>query len=317
MRLPMDDCVRERGEDAMKNKAVLIVNPSSGKEQAKANEEEAVKELKKVYEEVEVKETKGAGDAEGFAKEASLEEVSLVVSMGGDGTVHEVVNGLSDHKVRPALGIIPLGTVNDLARALKIPLDPEEAVKVLSGGIKRSIDVAKAGDRYFASGFALGRVPESIHQVTPDEKSKLGPLAYLLAGLKKLMEKEKIQLKIDSREEVFQGELTAVVGSLSGSLGGFEGIFPEATLEDGKLHVLLIEDLSLLDTAKILPDFLKGDVASSDHLTYFSTRKMKVAPLGEEHYESDLDGEKGPKVPFTVEVLEGHLKVLVPDVEKS
>lgn len=120
MRLPMDDCVRERGEDAMKNKAVLIVNPSSGKEQAKANEEEAVKELKKVYEEVEVKETKGAGDAEGFAKEASLEEVSLVVSMGGDGTVHEVVNGLSDHKVRPALGIIPLGTVNDLARALKI-----------------------------------------------------------------------------------------------------------------------------------------------------------------------------------------------------
>lgn len=79
----------------MKNKVVLIVNPSSGKEQAKAYEEEAVKELKKVYEEVEVKETKGAGDAAGFAKEASEEGVSLVVSMGGDGTVHEVVNGLS------------------------------------------------------------------------------------------------------------------------------------------------------------------------------------------------------------------------------
>ena len=301
----------------MKRKAVLIVNPSSGKEQARAYTEEAVKELQKVYEEVEVKETKGPGDATDFAKEASEEEVSLVVSMGGDGTVHEVVNGLSENEVRPALGIIPLGTVNDLARALGIPLQPEEAIEVLTKGKMRPIDIAKAGDRYFTSGFALGRVPESIHQVTSDEKSKLGPLAYLLAGLKQLMEKEKIQLKIDSKEQVFHGELMAVVGSLSGSLGGFEGIFPEATLEDGKLHVILIEDLSLLDTTKILPDFLKGDVASSDHLTYFSTRKMKVAPLGEEHYESDLDGEKGPKVPFTVEVLEGHLKVLVPDVEKS
>lgn len=117
------------------------------------------------------------------------------------------------------------------------------------------------------------------------------------------MEKEKIQLKIESKEQASQGETMAVVGSLSGSLAGFEGIFFEATLEDGKLHVFLIEDLSLLDTGEILLDFLKGDVASSDHLTYFATRKMKVTPLGEEHYESDLYGEKGPRVPFTLVVL--------------
>lgn len=298
-------------------KAVLIVNPSAGKELAKDHQEEAVKELQKVYEEVEVKETKGAGDATAFAEKAVEEGASLVVSMGGDGTVHETVNGLSKGKVRPALGIIPLGTVNDLARALGIPLEPEEAIKVLSGNHVKEVDIAKVDGRYFASGFALGRIPESIHQVTPDEKSKLGPLAYLLAGLKKLMKQEKIHLKVTCEEEVFQGELTAIVGSLSGSIGGFQSIFPEADLGDGKLHVLLVEDLSLLDTAKILPGFLKGDVASSDHLTYFSTRKMTVTPLKEEHYESDLDGEKGPKVPFTVEVLQRHLKVLAPEEKKS
>lgn len=299
----------------MKEKAVLIVNPSSGKEKAKEYQEKAVEELKKGYAFVEVKETKGEGDATDFAKKAAKDGAALVVSMGGDGTVHEVVNGLCDSDKRPVLGIIPLGTVNDLARALDIPLDPDEAVKVLSESTKQVIDIGKAGDRYFASGIALGKVPESIHQVTPEEKSNLGPLAYFLAGMKKLMENEKIQVKIESREQVYEGALTAVVGSLSGSLGGFEGIFPKASIEDGLLHVLLLEDLSLIDTAKLLPDFLKGDVASSDYLTYFSTRKLTVTPLYKEHYESDLDGEKGPQVPFTVEVLKGHLEVLVPKVK--
>lgn len=296
----------------MDKKALVIVNPSSGKEKAKEYEETALIILQRLYDSVEVKETRKEGDAMDFASSAKQEKASLVVAMGGDGTVHEVVNGLSGDGVKPMLGIIPLGTVNDLARALGIPLDPEEAIRSLETAEAVSIDIGKVGERYFASGMALGKIPESIHEVTPEEKSKLGPLAYLLAGFKKLVEHEKIHLKIESKEEVFQGELTALVGSLSGSLGGFQNLIPHAELSDGLLHVLLVEDLGFLDSLKLLPEVLAGEVLSSDHLTYFATRKLKVTPLRGQRYESDLDGEKGPTVPFTVEVLRGHLKVLAP-----
>lgn len=110
-------------------KAVLIVNPSSGGEKAKEFETLAEEKLKQLFDEVVVKQTEKGGDAEQFAREAAESHFDSVFVMGGDGTVNEGISGLAEQAYRPKFGFFPLGTVNDLARALNLPMDPEEAIQ--------------------------------------------------------------------------------------------------------------------------------------------------------------------------------------------
>lgn len=105
--------------------ALLIVNPASGGEKAKAYETKMQQKLSDHFDKVTVKHTKEAGDAKAFAREATDDGYHSVFAMGGDGTVNEAINGISGQSYRPRFGFLPLGTVNDLARALDIPLDPE------------------------------------------------------------------------------------------------------------------------------------------------------------------------------------------------
>jgi len=294
------------------NKALVIINPSSGKEKAVKYKDHIVEVLGKRYEKVEVKETKGAGDAKRFADSAANDGVELIVAVGGDGTVNEAVNGIAPHEKRPKFGIIPMGTVNDLARVLRIPLDPEDAIEVLKEEHLQAIDLGKASDTYFTNALALGEIPESIHEVSAEEKSKLGTIAYLLAGAKKFFENDKIQVKVTSKEKEFEGELSAVVMSLTGQLAGIEDIFPEAKLADGKIHILLVHDLDFAKTTKMVPELLSKKITESENMTYITTDKVTLESLSGKAYVSDVDGEKGPKLPFTVEVLKAHLEVLVP-----
>lgn len=294
-------------------KALVIVNPSSGKEKAGEYTDHIVEVLKKRYEEVEVKKTEKAGDAKRFADDATKEGVELIVAVGGDGTVNEAVNGIAPHEKRPKFAIIPMGTVNDLARVLQIPLDPNDAIEILNEEHLQTIDLGKAKDIYFTNAFSVGEIPESIHEVTAEEKSKLGTFAYLWAGTKKLFENKKIQVKVTTDEKEFEGELSAIVMSLTGQLGGIEKIFPEAQLDDGKIHILLVHKLDFLETTKMLPELLGNRITESENVTYIITDKVTLEGIHGKTYFSDVDGEKGPELPLTVEVLKAHLNVLVPE----
>lgn len=296
-------------------KALVIVNPSSGKEKAEEYTDHIVEVLKKRYEEVEVKKTEKAGDAKRFADSATNEGVELIVAVGGDGTVNEAVNGIAPHEKRPKFAIIPMGTVNDLARVLQIPLDPNDAIEILNEEHFQTVDLGKASDRYFTNAFSVGEIPESIHEVSAEEKSKLGTLAYLWAGAKKFFENQKIKVKVTTAEKEFEGELSAIVMSLTGQLGGIEKIFPEAKLDDGKIHILLVHELDLLETTKMLPELLGNRITESENVTYITTDKVSIEGLDDKTYFSDVDGEKGPKLPLTVEVLKAHLDILVPEKE--
>lgn len=297
----------------MEKNALVILNPSAGKEKAEGFADEILELLKTRFETVEVRKTEKAGDAKRFASDAARDGYDLVVAMGGDGTVNEAVNGLSVHEKRPRFGIIPMGTVNDLARALGIPVDPEEAISVLEGKHRVFIDIGKANERYFSNAFAVGRIPESVHEVTAEEKSRLGPLAYVLAVAKKLMEKEKIHVKVSFDEDSWEGELAAILIGLTGSFGGIQDVLPEAGLGDGRLHVILVRDLTVMETLKLVPGIFTGKLTESENIAYLVTDRIHIEAQGCEEYVSDVDGEKGPKLPITVELLKRHIEVLVPE----
>ncbi|WP_191560148.1 diacylglycerol/lipid kinase family protein [Metabacillus idriensis] len=290
--------------------AMLIVNPSSGKEKGIEYTDYALDTMRKMGYETELRETKGAGDAMHFAREACDRKLDFVAAMGGDGTINEAINGMAEQEHRPLFGLIPLGTVNDFARALNIPLDPEEAIAILEHQHSRRIDVGKINDRYFINIVAVGALAEASFSTPVEQKTKLGPLAYILEGLKKMKEKQPFELRVQSDEGVWEGEALLMLVALTNSVGGFETIAPEAEVNDGKLHVMIIKDIALPQFLLLLPKIMTGDLGKSEHVEYLKVPYLEASST----YKmiANIDGDEGNKLPIKAENLNRHLEIYVP-----
>ncbi|MGM0214277.1 diacylglycerol/lipid kinase family protein [Enterococcus sp. AZ109] len=292
----------------MKN-VLLIINPSSGGEKAKEYEHLAKEKLESLFDNVEVKRTAKAGDAEEFAKSAAQENYHSVFTMGGDGTVNEVINGLAGEQKRPNFGFFPLGTVNDLARALNISLDPKEAINSLDSTKQRPMDIGKINDRYFSNVVAIGAIPEGINQVDTEEKTKFGKLAYFISGAKQLSANKSYQfnLTIDGEEQTIKSS-TLLIG-LTNSIGGFDSLLPNAKIDDGKLHFLFLKDQNFLDTVKTVPDLLKGIKEPTKNVAYLTVKTLKIEVLNQVELATNVDGDPGAELPVEIRVLPAHLTV--------
>ena len=291
-------------------KAMIIANPTSGKEQAEDYIRKTEEVITNLFDTVEVRKTEKAGDAAEFALMACEGKFDSVYCLGGDGTVNEVVNGLAGQVHRPRLGIVPLGTVNDFARALDIPLDPFKAIDIFGTPSVHAVDIGKINKDYFANVLAVGEVAEATFQVSIEQKTKLGSLAYFLEGIKAFLRKEPLQLTVQHDEGLWKGEAFLLIAALTNSVGGFESLAPDAAVNDGKFHVFIVKDLSITKTALMLPKLISGDLKESSEVDYFRTRTLSVSAEGE--HAVNIDGEEGKTLPFEALVLPAHLHVYVP-----
>jgi diacylglycerol kinase (ATP) len=135
-------------------------------------------------------ETQTAGEATAVAEEALRAGAEMIVAAGGDGAINAVVNGLAADFAGTTLGIIPLGTGNDLARTLALPLEPLEALALLIGGTARPIDVIQldcANRMIYGLNMAIGGFTGQMNEMMTEElKATWGPLAYLMGAVKTL-----------------------------------------------------------------------------------------------------------------------------------
>ncbi|MCA0972593.1 diacylglycerol kinase family lipid kinase [Halobacillus litoralis] len=290
-------------------KAMLIVNPSSGKEEALDYVEEITSILNDKGYEVEVAQTEKELDATAFCQRACRDEFDLVVSMGGDGTLNETINGMVDQDHRPLLGIVPLGTVNDFARALQIPLKTEKAIEVLGTDERKSVDIGQFNDRYFVNIFAVGAVAEATYEVTPEQKTKFGAFAYVMEGFKTITEQRSYPLRIEHDNGVWEGDSFLFLAALTNSTAGFEKLSPEAEVNDGVMHGYIIKNVSLVRTATILTAILRGQLKEEGDVEYFTSSKIRVT--SPEKMMTNVDGEEGDPLPVTAKVLPSHIEVLV------
>lgn len=298
----------------MKKSALVIINPSSGKEQATEFEEQIRETIQNTYSEITVKYTEGEGDATRFAKEAAENNYDFVVSLGGDGTVNETVNGLAPFNNPPKLGIIPMGTVNDLARSLNIPMKPIDAIKLLISGTETKIDIGMAnGDIYFTNILGIGSAAKAIHEVDSAEKSTIGPIAYLKAIAKEIMDDNPFPVKFEMEEDTWEGDVSVVLISLIDSLGGIKQIVNEVEKGDGNFHIFAVKDLNLTELMKMTPSIVMGKMKDSENVQYFKTRQVNITTSAGETQESDIDGEQGPNLPLDLKVLKQHITVIASD----
>jgi diacylglycerol kinase (ATP) len=292
----------------MKN-AMLIVNPSSGKEDALNHVEKIENILSDKGYKVNVAQTEKELDATKYCQNACKGEFDLIVSLGGDGTLHETINGMVDQKHRPLLGIIPLGTVNDFARALDIPLNAEKAVEVLRSDRSKEVDIGRFNDQYFVNIVAAGALAEATYEVTPEQKTKFGPLAYIMEGMKTISRNSSYPLRIEYDGKVWEGHSFLFLAALTNSAGGFEKLSPEAKVNDGKIHCYVVPHVNMIRLASIVSAILRGELKNEKDVEYFKADHIKLS--SEEKLVTNVDGEEGDSLPVELSVLPSHISVVV------
>lgn len=293
-------------------RAMVIINPSSGKEQAQQYVEKVEQLLRdEAGYDVVINETAKELDATKYCASACADCFDLVISIGGDGTLHETINGLLDQQHRPQLGVIPLGTVNDFARALNIPLNTDEAIRTLLSSNRRKVDMARLNDQLFANVVAAGSMAESLSSVTSEDKSKLGAFAYFREGFRELIGGSASPLVIEYDGHTWSGESPLFIATLTNSVGGFEKIAPDAEVDDGLLHGFIIHNLNLFNTLAVGTSLLLGHLKDHQDVTYFTARQITVSST--EPVRTNVDGEEGPTLPINMHILPAHVEVIVPE----
>jgi YegS/Rv2252/BmrU family lipid kinase len=267
-----------------------------------------------------LKATSAPGDARRLAAEAVGDGYNLIAAAGGDGTVNEVLNGIGDAPdgfERARLGVLPLGTINVFAHELKIPLRLERAWEVLRRGNETKIDLprvefsanGKNERRYFTQLAGAGFDARAIELVDWQHKKKVGPLAYVVAGLKALREtKTKITAREDTRPtgQSFTGELV-LVGNGKFYGGPFE-TFPAADLRDGMLDVCVLPRVNWLALLRCAPGFVARQRLPEKLVRRFRAAEFELS--GDATASFELDGELAGNLPVKFSVERGRLRVV-------
>lgn len=291
-----------------RKRARLIYNPTSGREEMRRRLPDILQKLEQGGIETSCHATTGEGDATLAAAEAAECDYDLIIAAGGDGTLCEVINGLAGKENRPPLGIIPVGTTNDFARAMGIPKHWEYACELIIQQYTREIDVGKANNKYFINIAGGGSLTELSYDVPSKLKTMIGQLAYYMKGLEKMTSLRPTELLIEAADVgTFHGEYMMFLICNSNSVGGFERLAPDSKLDDGLLDVLLISKCNLAEFIKLVTLALRGEHLSDPHVKHLRTSELRVTTP--DYVQLNLDGEYGGVLPCTFSVLPRHLRI--------
>ena len=285
-------------------KIMLIINPTSGGEKALDYKDKLENKAKKYFEQVDTRITQKAQDATNFAEEASRERYDAVLVFGGDGTVNEVISGIAEKDYIPKLAIIPGGTGNLITKLLEINQDIDGAIDELDYNSTNKIDIGKSNGHYFGYIFSIGSLPEAIHNVGIEDKTKFGMLAYAVNTVKSVVTDQAFNITVETENGNYIGPASHVLVLLTNYFAD-KKIFDED--KDGYANILILKDASILTKLSVIPDLLKGDVVVNDNIEYIKARHIKISSDSE--LETDVDGDKSDDLPVEIKVLGQHIEV--------
>jgi diacylglycerol kinase (ATP) len=291
-------------------RALVIFNPNAGQA---AEFENAIEEARQVWQaggwQVDLQPTSGPGDGTRLAREAAKNGYDIVIAAGGDGTVNEVVNGLVGTKA--ALGALPIGTVNVWVRELGLPLQPQAAAQALLETKPRTIDVGKAGDRYFLLMSGIGFDAAVTAEVRSEEKKKLGVFAYIYHALDLARRFRGIRIKLTIDGKPIRTNAVMVVVGNSQLYGGFLKITKRASIDDGLLDVCIIKGNSLLGIPLRMLSILLSRASADPKIEYHRARTIRIET--QKKTAVQVDGDHIGYTPINIKSVPSQLQALMPD----
>lgn len=294
--------------DNNKKKIVFVINPISGtqgKEQILAWVNE---KLDREKYDMEVVYTEYAGHAVKIAAQKAAEKAFAVVAIGGDGTINEIARSLVHTDT--ALGIIPCGSGNGLARHLQIPLDPKKAVDIINGGRLEVIDYGKINGIPFFCTCGVGF--DAFVSLKFSQAGKRGPLTYLEQTLLESLKyrPEVYELEMDGNVSTRYRAFLIACGNAS-QYGNNAYITPRATLDDGLLDVTILEPFTVLDVPSLSFQLFNKTIDQNSRIKTFQCKSLRIhrSKPGVVHFDGDpmMAGED-----IEVSIVQRELKVIVP-----
>jgi diacylglycerol kinase (ATP) len=255
--------------------------------------------------------TSAPGEAEILARHAVKEGFDTIVAAGGDGTIHEVVNGLADSDV--TLGLLPIGTVNVFAMELGLPShDLELCWNIIRGEHTRVVDLPSANDKYFVQLAGVGLDAQVVKETSANLKRNFGPLSYLISAAQ-IAARKPPRLFIECEDSSVEEASFILIGN-GRRYGGPFPFFKQAVMNDGLLDVVLFKQLGYLEIIKYLQDVFFSSAICLPEVDYFQTRRIRVT--SEQDVPVELDGELVGQCPVEFQMRERTLRVLVPEATK-
>ncbi|HXY69589.1 MAG TPA: diacylglycerol kinase family protein [Gemmatimonadales bacterium] len=296
---------------------LVILNPASGHglgRKLRPRIEHALREAGVAFDLVE---TGAPGDAVGLAREAAG-RVERILAAGGDGTVHEVANGMlqaapaPDGATRPALGTIPIGTGNDFAKLVNVyKRPPEEAARRMAAATVRRFDVGKVIGEYFDNSLGIGFDAEVARQA--NQTTKLSGIAvYVAAVYKSFVSFRAPILDVASSAHRETGPMMMLECSIGRSAGGGFYLTPDADPADGLLDVCLIRKVGLMKFLRYVPRVLGGKHTGLAEVAMFRTASVRIRSTDRPlllHLDGEVRAPESREIEVTLEA--GRLRVLV------
>lgn len=294
-------------------RARLIYNPKSGREQLTDH----LADLLAVYERAGYETSAFRTTAEPLsamheATRAAKAGFDLIIAAGGDGTVSEVVNGVSHLEHRPMLAIIPGGTSNDYAHALGIPRnDLIEAAHVIEKNppIPMDIGYVETGEhsQYFVNIAAMGNLSELTYEVSAELKSTFGYLAYLAKGAEKLPRATDVAMKITYDGGEYDGPVFLVFVALTNTFAGFNYVAPDKVPGDGLFTLIIVKSANVIEIGNLLVKLLKGGQYVDDEKIIYRKTSQVTIKSQDGALPLNLDGDFGGHLPANFTNLKQHL----------
>lgn len=293
--------------DQEKKKISFIINPKSGTQgkehvlnllDEKLDKEKYAKEV--VY-------TEYAGHAVEIAAQKAKEGVFAVVAVGGDGTINEIARSLVHTKT--ALGIIPCGSGNGLARHLQISMDPKKAIEIINEGIIDVIDYGKINDIYFFCTCGVGF--DAFVSLKFAKAGRRGPLTYLEKTLLESLKYQPETYELETEDETLKYKAFLIACGNASQYGNNAYITPQATLTDGLLDVTILEPFTVLDVPSLSFQLFNKTIDQNSRIKTFRCKTLRIhrTKPGVVHFDGDpmMMGEN-----IDVEVIKEGLQVIIP-----
>ncbi len=271
-------------------KALMIMNPVSGKMSLIRNFAEITRLLKEAGYELDIRCTSGRGSAQKIVKENALDN-DIIICCGGDGTLNDIINGIMESDISVPIGYIPCGTTNDFASGIGLSKNVVRATKDIISGIPTEVDVGKFGETYFSYVASFGAFTQSSYATPQNMKNTFGHFAYVLEGVKEIPYLKPTALKITTETgDEYSGEYVLGAIANSTSIGGIIKLDKaRVDMSDGEFEVLLIKyPKNIMDLNNIITSFNTNDYENPS-IEFFRARELTVE--SKEHIQWSLDGE--------------------------
>ena len=295
-----------------RNKIIFVVNPISGTQGKKAILRWIDERMDKSIHDYSIVKTEYAGHATQIAAAAVNEGIDTVVAIGGDGTINEIARSLVHTST--ALGIIPCGSGNGLARHLRIPMDPKAAINIINHGKRLSIDYGKINNIPFFCTCGVGF--DAFVSLKFADSGKRGLLTYLENTLHESLTYQPETYEIENEEGSVKHKAFLIACGNASQYGNNAYITPQASVTDGLMDVTILEPFSVLDVPSLSFQLFNKTIDQNSRIKTMRAQKIKIhrSKEGVLHFDGDplMAGKE-----LEVEIVPKALQVIISDPHKK